>query len=187
MDSTELMGRYCDGDPQAFRDLYALISPRLFGYLLKISRHRTLAADLLQHTFMKVHRSRATYIRGADPEPWIYAIAHRTFIDQTRKDRQDIVRLGDDRDLEPAAGLRGGSAEHHSEPADPELVSQALSALARLPQDQRQAVVLTKLEGRTLAEAAEIAGTTVTAMKVRAHRGYKALRGMLSTASGAPL
>ncbi len=186
MDSTELMGRYCDGDPQAFRDLYALISPRLFGYLVKVSRHRALAADLLQHTFMKVHRSRAAYIRGADPEPWIYAIAHRTFIDQVRKEHRDIVRPGDDRDLEPSAGLRGGSDAHHVEPADPELVTAALSALAQLPQDQRQAIVLTKLEGRTLAEAAEIAGTSVTAMKVRAHRGYKALRGMLATASGAP-
>lgn len=184
MDSTELMGRYCDGDARAFRELYALISPRLFGYLVKISRHRTLAADLLQQTFMKVHRSRAAYIRGADPEPWFYAIAHRTFIDEVRKQQRDIVRLGEDRDPDASVGLTGESDEHAG-PADPELVTAAMSALALLPQDQRQAVVLTKLQGRTLAEAAEIAGTSVTAMKVRAHRGYKALRGMLASAPGA--
>ncbi len=186
MDSKELMAGYCDGDAAAFRELYALIAPRLFAYLVKISHDRTLAADLLQQTFMKVHRSRAAYIRGADPEPWIYAIAHRTFIDEVRKRQRNIVRLGEDRDLEPSATLAGSSAEHSAEPPDPELVTAALSALARLPFDQRQAVVLTKLEGRTLGEAAEIAGTSVTAVKVRAHRGYKALRSMLARSPGAP-
>ena len=55
----------------------------------------------------------------------------------------------------------------------------ALAALAELPEAQRQAVMLTKLEGRSVAEAAAIAGTTPGAMKVRAHRGYEALRRLL--------
>ncbi|CAN5834665.1 sigma-70 family RNA polymerase sigma factor [soil metagenome] len=172
-----MMTRYCEGDAQAFRELYALVSPRLFGYLVKISRERVLASDLLQLTFLKVHRARAAYIRGADPLPWIYAIAHRTFIDEVRKRQRDAVRLGNDVDPEqapaPDADDRGNDA------ADSELITAALSALSRLSDEQRQAVVLTKLEGKTLAEAAEIAGTSVGAMKVRAHRGYKALRNIL--------
>jgi RNA polymerase sigma-70 factor (ECF subfamily) len=59
---------------------------------------------------------------------------------------------------------------------DPALQEAALAALAQLPLLLREAVVLTKLEGKSVAEAASIAGTTVAAMKVRAHRGYKALR-----------
>jgi RNA polymerase sigma-70 factor (ECF subfamily) len=51
--------------------------------------------------------------------------------------------------------------------------------LEDLPTGQREAVVLTKLDGKTVAEAAAIAGTTVGAMKVRAHRGYEALRKLL--------
>ena len=172
MDASELMVRYCDGDAGAFRELYALVSPRLYGYLVKLSRHRSVASDLLQYTFMKVHRARAAYIRGADPLPWIYAIAYRTFIDEVRQQRRDRVNLAALRDLE-------ASDESYDATGD-ERVDAALSALARLPHDQRQAVVLTKLEGKSLVEAAEIAGTSVTAMKVRAHRGYKALRGYLA-------
>jgi RNA polymerase sigma-70 factor (ECF subfamily) len=60
-----------------------------------------------------------------------------------------------------------------------------MDALAELPEQQREAVVLVKLDGKTVAEAAEIAGTTVGAMKVRAHRGYEALRARLGKGASA--
>ncbi len=179
-DANDLMARYCDGDTSAFRELYALVSPRLYGYLVKMARSKALADDLLQQTFMKVHRARTAYIRGADPVPWIYSIAHRTFLDEARKTKRAVVRVGDDDALpEISAELDGQTAGSKDEQADPELVKTALDALAALPEQQRQAVVLTKLEGKSVAEAAEIAGTTVGAMKVRAHRGYEVLRGLL--------
>ena len=176
----DLMASYCDGDAAAFRELYAAVAPRLHGYLVKMARHRALADDLLQQTFLKVHRARAAYVRGADPVPWIYAIAHRTFIDDARKTQRAIVRVADGDELpEIGADLGGQTAASRDEPADPERVQAALDALAQLPAPQREAVVLTKLDGKSVAEAAEIAGTTVGAMKVRAHRGYEALRKLL--------
>lgn len=180
------MQRYCDGDAGAFRELYALVAPRLLGYLVKMTRERALADDLLQQTFLKVHRARAAYVRGADPVPWIYAIAHRTFIDETRRHRRAVVRVGEVEELpEVPAGLTGESEDRRDElRGDPELVTAALDALAELPVQQREAVVLTKLDGRSVAEAAEIAGTTVGAMKVRAHRGYEALRALLGRPAG---
>ncbi len=185
-DAKDLMARYCDGDASAFRELYALVSPRLYGYLVKMARQRSLADDLLQQTFMKVHNARHAYIRGADPMPWIYSIAHRTFLDEARRKKRAVVRVGDDDQLpEIAADLHGQTADRRDDPADPELVQTALDALAALPEQQRQAVVLTKLEGKTVAEAAEIAGTTVGAMKVRAHRGYELLRNLLGGKSKA--
>jgi RNA polymerase sigma-70 factor (ECF subfamily) len=183
-DAKDLMQRYCDGEAGAFRELYALVAPRLLGYLVKMARERALADDLLQQTFLKVHRARGSYVRGADPLPWIYAIAHRTFIDETRKVKRAVVRVGGDDELpEIAAGLTGESDDRRDEGrGDPELVSATLDALAALPAQQREAVVLTKLDGKSVAEAAEIAGTTVGAMKVRAHRGYEALRRTLGKA-----
>src|SRR5438128_10551584 len=177
-EAKELMQRYCDGDAGAFRELYALAAPRLLGYLLKMARDRALADDLLQQTFLKVHRARASYVRGADPLPWIYSIAHRTFLDHARAHKRAVVRVGEGDELpEQQADLRGDAADRRDEPrADPELVAAALDALSRLPDQQREAVVLTKLDGKSVAEAAEIAGTSVGAMKVRAHRGYEALR-----------
>ena len=184
IDAAQLMSRYCDGEARAFRDLYALVSPGLYGYLLKIARTPALAADLLQHTFLKVHTFRRAYIRGADPLPWIYAIAHRTFLDEMRRQRRDVVGLAEEVELDHRAGV-AHAEQTRAASADAERVTATLSALARLPHDQREAVVLTKLEGKSLAEAAAITGASVTAMKVRAHRGYKALRGILSTASPA--
>lgn len=180
-EAKDLMGRYCDGDAAAFRELYALVAPRVYGYLLKMARQKAVAEDLLQQTFMKVHRARGAYVRGADPVPWIYAIAHRTFIDEARRTKRAVVRVGDGDDLpEVSADLTGQTDERRDEPrADPELLAATMTALADLPAPQREAVVLTKLDGKSVAEAAEIAGTTVGAMKVRAHRGYEALRKLL--------
>lgn len=187
-DAKDLMARYCDGDASAFRELYALVAPRLLGYLVKMTRERAIADDLLQHTFLKVHRARGAYVRGADPVPWIYSIAHRTFLDEARRGKRAVVRVGDGDELpEQRADLRGETDDRRDEPrADPELVKAALDALAELPEPQREAVVLTKLDGRSVAEAAEIAGTTVGAMKVRAHRGYEALRKLLGRTPPAP-
>ena len=174
------MARYVDGDAAAFRELYAAIAPRLLGYLMKMAKSRALADDLLQQTFLKVHRARAAYVRGADPTPWIYAIAHRTFIDEVRKKKRAVVGVADGDEVpEVAAGLTGEADGTRDEPPDPELTKAALEALEDLPTGQREAVVLTKLDGKSVAEAAEIAGTTVGAMKVRAHRGYEALRKLL--------
>ena len=182
-DAKDLMARYCDGDASAFRELYALVAPRLLGYLVKMARQRAVAEDLLQQTFMKVHRARDVYVRGADPIPWIYSIAHRTFLDEARRQKRAVVRIGDDEMPEPTADLHGEAPDRRDEPrADPELVQATLDALAELPPQQREAVVLTKLDGKSVAEAAEIAGTTVGAMKVRAHRGYEALRKLLGRA-----
>ena len=180
-DAQELMIRYCDGDASAFRALYALVAPRLLGYLMKMARERAVAEDLLQLTFLKLHRARAAYVRGADPLPWIYSIAHRTFLDEARRKKRAVVRVGEGEELpEQQADLHGETEDRRDEPrVDPELVRAALDALAELPQQQREAVVLTKLDGKSVAEAAEIAGTTTGAMKVRAHRGYEVLRKLI--------
>ena len=180
-DEKDLMARYCDGDASAFRELYALVAPRLLGYLVKMARSRALADDLLQQTFLKIHKARAAYIRGADPLPWIYSIAHRTFLDEARRVKRAVVKVGDGDELpEVKADLAGQTEANRDEPrVDPELLQATLDALAELPAQQREAVVLTKLEGKSVAEAAEIAGTTTGAMKVRAHRGYEVLRKLI--------
>lgn len=182
-EETELMTQYCAGNADAFRRLYALVAPRLLSYLLRISRDRALADDLLQQTFLKVHRARHAYVEGADPMPWIYAIAHRTFLDEMRKKQRSKVRLSNDGNDVPEgqAHISGYAIEQVSDrEGNAELARAALKALDILPAKQREAVVLTKLQGKSIAEAAAITGTTPGAMKVRAHRGYVALRKALA-------
>lgn len=177
----ELMERYCAGDAAAFRELYAVVAPKLYGYLLRMARQREVADDLLQQTFLKVHRARGAFVVGADPVPWIYSIAHRTFLDEARRSKRAVVGVGASEELpEVPADLHGRTDGTGDEPRhDPDVTRAALAALSSLPAQQREAVVLTKLDGKSVAEAAAIAGTTVGAMKVRAHRGYSALRKVL--------
>jgi RNA polymerase sigma-70 factor (ECF subfamily) len=176
-----LMERYCAGDGAAFAELYRRVAPRMLGYLVSLIGERAAAEDLLQLTFLKLHEARDVYVRGADPVPWMYTIAHRTFLDEARRRRRLRVKLTVDGDLgqELRADLSGArEGEATSEAPDP-MAQVTLAALAQLPQSQREALVLTKLHGRSHAEAAAITGTTPSAIKLRAHRAYVALRRIL--------
>jgi RNA polymerase sigma-70 factor (ECF subfamily) len=180
-DAAALMERYCDGDASAFRGLYAVAAPRLLGYLMCLTRDRAMAEELLQQTFIKLHQARASYLRGADPIPWLYTIAHRTCLDELRRAKRSPVKLSREGGVLPEASatLQGGA--EGTEPRFAEAtIAVVLEALERLPEIHRVAVVLTKIQGKTTAEAAEILGTTPGAVKLRAHRGYVMLREMLS-------
>jgi RNA polymerase sigma-70 factor, ECF subfamily len=173
----ELMARYCDGDRAAFDALYAAVAPRLRGFVMQLVGDRALADDVLQETLLKLHEARAFYVRGADPVPWIFTIARHTAFDELRKRKRARVRLVEDDSRpppEPRAELSG--AAEQARPSDDPAGAEALAALDQLPPAQRQALLLTKVEGLSQAEAAARAGTTPGAIKLRAHRAYVALR-----------
>jgi len=184
LEAAEVMARYCRGDAAAFHRLYAMLAPRILAYLTGLLGDRAAAEDALQLTFLKLHEARASYVLGADPIPWLYTIAHRTGLDEIRKRKRSRVRLSKDGDLpaEPAAHITGTAADAHPDPADRAgggAAAGALAALAQLPENQRQALILTKVHGRSIADAAMITGSTPGAIKQRAHRAYVTLRELL--------
>jgi RNA polymerase sigma-70 factor (ECF subfamily) len=126
---------------------------------------------------MKLHRSRASYVRGADPLPWIFTIAHRTFLDEARRRKRSRGQIMQGATLPEVSASTEVSAEDN-EPYSPELISAVLDALHRLPENQRDALLLTKIQGMRVADAAALLGTTPGALKVRMHRAYVALRGV---------
>jgi RNA polymerase sigma-70 factor (ECF subfamily) len=174
---------YCEGDATAFEALYARLAPKLLGYLRFLVGDQASAEDLLQQTFMKLHASRGAYILGADPVPWLYAIAHRTCLDEMRRRRRSRVRLELDghsaREVEAALCGRPIDALRNDK-ADEEAVARMLAALKTLPDQQRLAIVLTKLHGLSGAQAAAVLGTTTGAVKQRVHRAYLTLREVLA-------
>ena len=147
------MTRYCAGEAAAFHRLYALLAPRILAYLWGLIREKATAEDLLQQTFLKVHEARSAYVRGANPHPSIYTIAHRTCLDEIRRRKRSRVRLTQDGTIdgthaaEPAADLTGSAAESRGEPADRDAASAAMAALEHLPDNQREALILTKVHG----------------------------------------
>jgi RNA polymerase sigma-70 factor (ECF subfamily) len=172
------MATYCDGDSNVFAEIYRRTAPQLRRRIRARIKDRATVEDLLQETFLRVHRARSTYIRGADPMPWLHTIASRVTMDELRRGRKH--RLAATR-TELDGRPQGAEA---SAPADPHLARAAFDALSDLPSLQREAVLLIQVHGRSIKEAAAIAGASPGAMKLRAHRGYVALRKLLAAAQG---
>jgi RNA polymerase sigma-70 factor (ECF subfamily) len=165
------MERYGAGDDAAFAAVYDKIAPRLYGYLLRQTRERARAEDLVQQTMLHIHRARTRFIPGAEVTPWAFAIARRLLLDGLRRAKREVAPSEDD----PDTALAPGDAADEMVQAR-ELASRINAVLAKLPESQRVAFELLKQEGLTVAEAAEVLGTTAAAVKLRAHRAYEALR-----------
>jgi RNA polymerase sigma-70 factor (ECF subfamily) len=176
-DADLAMERYAGGESAAFAELYDALAPRLFGYLLRQTRDHARAEDLLQQTMMHIHRARDRFISGAEVMPWAFAIARRLLVDDIRRGRR--VVLSDDGDPDPGPSEAPMADDVASAN---ELAARIQSVLAKLPSSQRTAFELIKQEGLTVAEAAQVLGTTVAAVKLRAHRAYEALRAALGEA-----
>lgn len=164
-----LMARYVVGDVQSFEELYNLLSPRLLGYLLRLCRDRQNAEDLVQVTFAKIHRARDSYMLGAPLLPWVLAIARRSFFDLKRRAKVRPEYLSSD-------GVMPEPNRDESNILDCDLADALEKALEALPDSYSEAIQLTKITGLSLDEAAEVLGTSKTAVKLRVHRGYKLLR-----------
>jgi RNA polymerase sigma-70 factor (ECF subfamily) len=176
------MERYARGNDAAFGELYDALAPRLHGYLRHHCRDAARAEDLLQQSFLHLHRARGTFIAGADVVPWAFAIARRLLIDSVRRQRRaPSVEL--DGEAAPELASLDAGQDEMAEAA--ELEACLRRAFAKLPESQRTAFDLVKREGLTFKQAAEALGTTVAAVKLRAQRAYDALRAAVVAHRGA--
>jgi RNA polymerase sigma-70 factor (ECF subfamily) len=175
------MERYANGDDSAFAELYDAIAPRLLGFLCKATRDRVVAEDLMQQTFLQLHRARGSFVRGAPVMPWAVAIAKRLVIDGARRRRVELRLFITEA---PADDDRVTPEPMVSASADEILDARRLERRMRrridaLPENQRTAYQLVKQDGLSLKRAAELLGTSITAVKLRTHRAYQALRAAL--------
>jgi RNA polymerase sigma factor (sigma-70 family) len=171
-----LMQAYVQGDARAFDGLFARLAPSVHGFFLRSFGNRAVADDLLQLTFLKLHRSRADYNPELPVKPWLFTIASRVRLDELRR-RYRVADTTSEEDLDTLADARAttaATAEQELLRNDEQKAVQA--ALACLPESQRVVIQLHRFEGLKLAEIAEILGTTETAVKLRAFRGYEQLR-----------
>jgi len=173
------MDRYASGDAAAFSELYDLLAPRLFAFLLRSTRSRCEAEDLVQQTMLKMHCARGRFIRGAGVVPWAFSIARRLMIDRARRSkvRGTLGDFGDAGDvLAQLAALDLAVDEVVHSRLVGKIIQQELDQLA--PRN-RLAFELVKQDGLTHAEAAKVLGTTVMAVKLRTHRTCAVLRAAL--------
>jgi RNA polymerase sigma-70 factor (ECF subfamily) len=163
------MVRYQQADPEAPAALIRALSPSLLRFFRSQGPTREQAEDLLQETWMRIHRVRHTYRPGESVLPWIYAIARRVRIDGYRRTRRITaheVSMG----TLPEPPVQAGQREPL--PCFDTLV-------AGLPDAQREVLTMLKVGGLTLEEVAGATSSTVGAVKQKAHRAYERLRQLL--------
>jgi RNA polymerase sigma-70 factor (ECF subfamily) len=169
-----------DGDADAYRRLLEALLPALRRMVRARVYDRESAEDVVQNILLSIHRARHTYRPERSFGPWMRAIARNAMIDSFREsgrrgEREVGVEWIDDLPGEPLLAPPSDAFAPPSDALDPRLQA----ALERLPDTQRQAVEMIQLRELSVAEAALEAGVTPGALKVRAHRGYRALRRML--------
>ena len=159
------------GEIPAYEKLLAELIPYLRRFVQRRLLNTAAAEDVVQNVLISIHRARGSYRAERRFTPWLHAIARNAVIDQTRqqarRSRREISLEAD------------GVAEPASDPVEPpgpRLSPELEGALSALPDAQRQAVELIHLHGYSVAEAAAQVGATKAALKVRAHRGYRAMR-----------
>src|SRR2546428_12992414 len=88
------MARYQAGEAAAFDALFKALSPRIHRWLLHATGNRATADDLMQETFLSIHRARATWRPGAPVTPWAFAIARHAMVSRFRSEGRRARRGG---------------------------------------------------------------------------------------------
>jgi RNA polymerase sigma-70 factor (ECF subfamily) len=167
------MAGYLAGQLGAFDALYAALSGRIRGYLMSLCRDSATADDLLQDTFLQIHRSRRTYEPGRPVTPWAFAIARHVYLMNRRKSARRMR-------FESALVVETERLDApHDDAAALADRDEMRRALGEVQSDQREALLLHHVEGHSFAEIAGRLGVRVNAAKTRAFRGMKRLRELL--------
>jgi RNA polymerase sigma-70 factor (ECF subfamily) len=169
----QLMTAYVSGDEVAFRELFARYAPLLARVVRSQVSSDEESRDLVQQTFLQLHRARRDYHRGEPLRPWLFTIAYNLIRDRWRaQGRRHEVPL----EQAPPPIETTTPADTLQERRRADLLR---AALATLSGDQRVVVEMHWFAGVPLPEVAATLGVSLSAVKVRAHRAYERLRAHL--------
>ncbi len=178
-----LMAQYVGGDEVAFRQLFVLLAPKLRAFFLRSFIDPALAEDLMQTTFLKLHRAREAYCPDRPLKPWLFTIAAGVRRDELRRRYRLPPHVGEV-ELEQAEAQRPDDRTPPLESNAKNEIEAVRAAINGLPESQRAVLHLHLHEELTFEEIAEVLGTSPGAVRVRASRAYerlrKSLRGLLA-------
>lgn len=163
------------GDEVAYREALACIAARVRAYIRR--RLQGLpddVEDVVQEILLAVHLHRGTYDPAVPVSAWVLAIARHKLVDLWRRrgrreDLHDDLDSADESTMAAPGRDEGAGRDLHK-------------LLQALPQPQRDAILLTKIEGLSVSEASRRAGASKAAIKVRVHRGLKTLAALVMKA-----
>jgi RNA polymerase sigma-70 factor (ECF subfamily) len=170
----ELETRWKQGSAPAFAVLFERWHGRVYGLVLRITGDRHLAEDVAQRAFMNLYASPPPGGGRSSFKALLFTIARNEAIDELRKrGRRRETSM-------EATPERSGGAASPAELADrDEVQARVRAALAHLPAETREVVLLREGEGLTIVEVCEVTGLTRDAVRWRLARGLEALQAAL--------
>ena len=165
----ELMRAYTNGESAAFDEIFTRYAPMLLRVMQRQLRSQEEANDLVQQTFLQLHRARHDFRADAKLRPWLFTIAlnlkREHFRRVKRRPESELVLDGHD---DPSTLEKNVGRFEAAKTLD--------YALEKLPQSQREVIELHWFGELSFNEIATLVGASLSAVKVRAHRGYATLR-----------
>lgn len=159
----------------AFQDLLLGSLPRLRAYAILLTKDRTRADDLLQESVLRALCAKHQFQAGTNFNAWIHRILHNQFISFLRQQRRPMTTLDD------------VSESYLSQPAgqdDKILTQEVVRALGRLPEGQREALILISSSGMSYDEAASVLGCSVGTVKSRVWRARRQMEKLILDTDG---
>lgn len=172
-DDLALLSRVAARDRAAFEALYRLYHPRLFSYLLRVTRSPELVEELLSETMLAVWTGAPRFAGRSRPSTWIFGIAHHKA--QKAMARRRPEQAGEAYDVDPPDAGQGPQSIVERR----ELRSLLGRALLALSTEQREVVELTYFHDFSYREIAEIVGCPVNTVKTRMFHARRRLRELL--------
>lgn len=166
----QIMEAVKNGDLQQASILFDRYHKRIFNFLARMSFDRAAAEDLTQNVFLRLIRYRSSYRYGNRFQPWIYQMARNVFADHYQAHKNKKAEF-------VAVEKMGDTMGDHNDAAEQEERERILQqSLARLSDEQRELLVLTRYQHMKYEEVAELMETSVANIKVKVHRAIARLR-----------
>ncbi len=164
--------RVASSENNYFREHLIAAIPKLRAFALSLASHSDHADDLVQETLMKAWNHQDSFQPGTNIKAWLFTILRNEYFSQLRKRRREV----EDTDGDYAGNLMiPGGQEGQLDMADLRL------ALQKLPDDQREAVVLVGASGFSYQEVAQICQVPVGTVKSRVNRARNKLASLLDS------
>jgi len=169
------------GDSEAFAELIALYKRTVLNICYRFLLNREDAEDVSQEVFIEVYSSVKNFRAESKLSTWIYRIAVSKSLDEIKKQsrKKRISSIGKTLGIESVAHLLGGAVRPDQLVEEKEGMAQLMKALNKLHENQRIALTLSKMDGYSNSEIAEIMQTSPTAVDSLIYRAKQNLKSFL--------
>lgn len=180
-----LMERVRDDDEAAFATFVSRYQRRFYRLAYGYLHEHEESLDAVQEAFIKIYRARATWEPRANPFTWAYRIVANHCIDMLRKRRGDTYSLDQENEDGRTRQIEDTGADN---PLDVQVrreeAEQVREAIMRLPDRQREVLILRHYEGLSLQEIAEAQDCALGTVKSSLHRALANLKDLLAQQGG---